>query len=204
MSIAVIVGLGNPDSTYAGTRHNVGFEVVEAFGRRLEARWVRSAKFKALWARVLYRGHALHLLLPQTYMNESGRCVGPFCRFHQMEMARVLVVHDDINLELGRSKLSLRGGSGGHNGLESLFAQCGEGFPRYRIGIGSKAHPAMDLKDHVLGRFSPEEKQCLEMHLEHYLNDIALVLEKEPSQAISFINSSSSENQHHESDVSPQ
>lgn len=199
MSIAVIVGLGNPGSEYCGTRHNIGFEVVDAFAHAHQCAWEKARKFKALVSKAILCGTAVHLIKPQTYMNLSGQSLAAFSHFHKLVAANFLVVYDDISLETGRVKFSVSGSSGGHNGIENLLQTIGPGFSRYRIGIGAKAHPAMELSDHVLSRFNENERQLLNCRLSSYVGDLELILEGDVAKAMNHINQRS---RHYESSSS--
>ncbi|MGH2859594.1 MAG: aminoacyl-tRNA hydrolase [Solirubrobacteraceae bacterium] len=162
----LIVGLGNPGPEYAGTPHNVGFEV----GERLRERW-QLPRFKARYRGLLTDGRAgpgaprVAILLPQTYMNEAGRSVGPARGELRVEPDRILVVHDEIDLPFGEIRARLGGGLAGHNGLKSVRAALGTpDFHRVRIGVGRPPTTDPDrVAAYVLGRFREprEEVQAL-------------------------------------------
>ncbi|BCW98726.1 MAG: peptidyl-tRNA hydrolase [Armatimonadota bacterium] len=157
----LIVGLGNPGIRYAGTRHNIGFEVVDRFARRhgarLRRRWCRS-----LVADLRIRGEEFLLAKPQTFMNLSGEAVRELLLRTKAAAADILVVCDDINLPLGRIRLRPSGSAGGHHGLESIIACIrSQDFPRLRVGVG-EGNNRQDVRDHVLGRFHPSERKLAE------------------------------------------
>lgn len=152
----LVVGLGNPGSRYRGTRHNVGFEVIDglvaAKGLRLEA-W-KSLAETAEWRRVEGR---VVLVKPTTFMNLSGDAVSALVGFYKIDLVDVLVVCDDVNLPVGRLRARPEGSAGGNNGLSSIIASLGtDEFSRLRIGVG-RGDPQRDLADHVLSRFAPED-----------------------------------------------
>jgi peptidyl-tRNA hydrolase, PTH1 family len=149
-----IVGLGNPGREYAGTRHNVGFDVVDEVARRWGVR-LRPWKSVAHLATVAARGALL--VEPQTFMNLSGDAVGRIAAFHRIAPEDVLVVVDEVQLPLGRLRVRRSGSAGGHNGLRSIIEHLGPEFPRLRIGVG-RGDPRWDLADHVLSRFGPDER----------------------------------------------
>ena len=161
-----MVGLGNPGREYEGTRHNVGFEV----GRELAERWELSRPRRRFGAAVSEGragpgGPRVALLLPQTYMNEAGRAVGPARGHYRLDLDRVLVVHDEIDLPFGEIRPRLGGGLAGHNGLKSLRRELGgEGFGRVRVGVGrpDSTDPEV-VSSWVLGRFRepPEDVRRL-------------------------------------------
>ncbi len=155
--IRIIVGLGNPGATYADTRHNVGFMVLDRLARHFNALWKVEKKYKG----ELAAGPGLLLLKPQTFMNLSGESVGSLMRFFKFTPEQVLVIYDDISFPCGTMRLRAGGSAGGHNGMKSLIAHLGsERFPRLRVGIGVPGQK--DMVGHVLGKFSPEEKPLLE------------------------------------------
>jgi PTH1 family peptidyl-tRNA hydrolase len=163
----LIVGLGNPGRRYAGTRHNVGFDVLEALAGRHHADWVSAPRgIDALIAQgniaqgTVASGFSEKLLLakPLTFMNASGAAVGDLLRFFKIEPSGMLVVVDDANLEVGRLRARASGSAGGHNGLKSLIALLGtEEFARLRVGVG-RGDARRDLADHVLAKFEPDER----------------------------------------------
>jgi PTH1 family peptidyl-tRNA hydrolase len=156
----VIVGLGNPGSRYAGTRHNVGFAVVDALA--LSPRAGRfQGRFDALVAEVADESHRLLLVKPQTFMNLSGRSVRQIVDFYKVPLEDVLVVCDDINLPLGKLRVRAGGSHGGHNGLRDIQNHLGTNeYSRLRIGVG--APPEDEAVEHVLGRFRPSEQPVIE------------------------------------------
>ena len=157
----LLVGLGNPGREYAGTRHNVGFAILDRIAAAAGVRFRANRKWHA---EVALDGD-VWLCKPQTYMNLSGESVGALARFHKIEPARVLVVFDDMALALGRLRIRERGSAGGHNGLKSIIAHlCTQDIPRLRIGIGS-AEPGA-ATDHVLGKIALEEQPLLEQALD--------------------------------------
>ena len=162
----VIAGLGNPGPKFRGTRHNIGFEVVDELARRGGATF-ESSPAEALVAKIrpgtgFNRGDEPVLLAkPLTFMNLSGQAVQALAHFHKVEVADLLVVADDVNLPLGRLRARRGGSAGGHNGFRSVTEQLGtDQFPRLRIGVGG-GEPGRDLAGHVLGRFSPDERQAI-------------------------------------------
>jgi peptidyl-tRNA hydrolase, PTH1 family len=151
----LIVGLGNPGRQYAGTPHNIGFDVVERLAVRHGLDW-ESSPDEALMAR--WRSAGVILAKPLTFMNLSGHAVGGLLRYFRIDGADLLVVVDDVNLELGRLRVRERGSAGGHNGLKSLIVQLGTSeFARLRIGVG-RGDVRRNLSSHVLGTFAPDER----------------------------------------------
>src|SRR5687767_6366678 len=156
----LIVGLGNPGRKYAGTRHNVGFEVLDVLAGRFRVEWESGARgVEALTARD--RAAEVLLAKPLTFMNLSGPAVVGLLQFYKIELADVFVVVDDVNLELGRLRARAAGSAGGHNGLKSIIGALGsQEFARVRVGVGG-AEPRRDLADHVVGRFALEERPII-------------------------------------------
>jgi PTH1 family peptidyl-tRNA hydrolase len=152
----LVAGLGNPGRKYALNRHNAGFMVVEELARRREASF--RDKFSGRLAELRLAGKRLAVLEPETYMNESGRSVGAALRYFKLAPARLLVVHDDVDLELGRLQVRAGGGLAGHNGLRSLAGALGtQEFLRLRVGVGRPARgDQRSIADFVLADFEPE------------------------------------------------
>lgn len=151
----LLVGLGNPGSRYAQTRHNAGFLVLEEFARGAGAGFTRR-EHGARTLRLRLDGEEVILAKPQTYMNASGAAVAPLVRQYRVPLERLVVVADDLDLPLGVLRLRPGGGSGGHHGLDSIIAALGtNAFPRLRLGVG---RPDGDAIDHVLGRFTADEE----------------------------------------------
>ena len=151
----LIVGLGNPGAQYRGTRHNIGFAVIDEIARRAAVGF-ESAPAEAViakWRRP--EGGAL-LAKPLTFMNLSGQAVGELARYFKVDVPDVLIVVDEVQLPLGRLRARARGSAGGHNGLKSVIAHLGDDFSRLRIGVG-RGEQQRDLADHVLSRFEKEE-----------------------------------------------
>jgi len=188
MAISVIAGLGNPGAAYHHTRHNIGFQVVDVLAEHLRATWQREQRCKALVANVRIAGQPIHLLKPQTYMNASGASLAAFLRFYKLPDSALAVVYDEINLDRGRLKLSIGGSDGGHNGIADIMRRVGNEFLRYRIGLGTKTHPEMDLKDYVLGRFNAAEKAIIESQINHYIKGLELLVRQGPVLAMNHLN----------------
>jgi len=153
----IVVGLGNPGSTYQGNRHNVGFMVADRLAEGSSLQWQRSERFAAELCRGRLARAEVLLVKPQTYMNLSGRSVAPLAQFYDVPIGQIAVVHDDVDLELGRLKVKAGGGDGGHKGLRSLGQELGSPeFVRIRVGVGRPVQG--DVTDHVLQDFSAEEQ----------------------------------------------
>jgi PTH1 family peptidyl-tRNA hydrolase len=153
--LKAIVGLGNPGAQYKGTRHNVGFAVIDELARRASVDF-ESAPADALMARWRRSDEPVILVKPLTYMNLSGQAVGELARYFKIEPADVLVIVDEAQLPLGKLRARARGSAGGHNGLKSVIAHVGEEFGRLRLGVG-RGEARRDLADHVLSRFDKDE-----------------------------------------------
>ncbi|HWP34320.1 MAG TPA: aminoacyl-tRNA hydrolase [Thermodesulfobacteriota bacterium] len=183
----VVAGLGNPGPRYAPTRHNVGFRVVEALARAHGLRF-GPHRFDALAARGRVAGEELLLVKPQTFMNESGRCLAPLLAFYRLGPADLLVVHDDLDLALGRIQIRQRGGDGGHNGLRSIIAALGDaGFLRLRVGIG-RPPDRQDPADYVLSPFAPEELPVVEQAVGRSVEAIETLLREGVARAMTRFN----------------
>ncbi|HKP88967.1 MAG TPA: aminoacyl-tRNA hydrolase [Thermoleophilaceae bacterium] len=155
----LVVGLGNPGDRYARTRHNVGFEVAKLVAERLGL-----PKFKQKYGGLYTEGNGVAVLLPQTYMNESGNSVSPARGALRLDLDHVLVVHDEIDLPFGKIEVRTGGGLAGHNGLKSVKRGLGsDEFGRVRVGVGRPDTTDPEIVSaHVLGRFSEDPRQLIE------------------------------------------
>ena len=152
----MIAGLGNPGSEYARTKHNVGFMFLDALAEKLGAdNW--KTKYDALVAEARIGTEKVLLVKPLTYMNESGRAVGPLMSWYKLAPEDLIVVHDDLDIPAGTIRIRRKGSAGGHNGMKSILYHVGdENFPRLRIGIG-RPLPGWTVVKHVLAPFSEED-----------------------------------------------
>lgn len=167
--IKLLVGLGNYGSRYENTRHNIGFDVINAVanvtGGSFQKKFhslVLNCSLGGVFAEAdlapnsLEVSHNVTLMKPQTYMNLSGKAVSSFCQFYKVKPCEILVFHDDIDLPCGRLKVKKGGGAGGHNGLKSIDQAIGKDYWRVRMGVGRPVGPH-DVSDYVLGSFSKDE-----------------------------------------------
>lgn len=181
--IALVAGLGNPGPDYERTRHNVGFMVVNRLAAELGLKWEHSSRWEAQWA----KSERLLLVKPMAYMNRSGIPLQAVAQFYKIEPARMLVVFDDMALPLGRLRLRPDGGTGGHNGMESIIVTFGsEEIPRLRVGIGAAGHGA--ATDHVLGRFFEEEAALVEEALPRAVAAVKWTIDKGLVSAMNTFN----------------
>lgn len=154
----VIAGLGNPGQEYSQTKHNVGFMFIDALAERLHidnTMW--KDKFEAKIAEGHIDGEKVILVKPQTYMNDSGRAIGPILHWYKIETKDLIVVHDDMDIAAGTLRIRRKGSAGGHNGIKSILANVeNENFARVRIGIG-RPLPGWTVVNHVLAKFSDED-----------------------------------------------
>jgi PTH1 family peptidyl-tRNA hydrolase len=153
--VKAIVGLGNPGAQYKGTRHNVGFAVLDELARRASLDF-ETAPAEALMARWRRPDDAVILVKPLTFMNLSGQAVGELARYFKIDVSDLLIVVDEVQLPLGKVRARARGSAGGHNGLKSVMAHLGDGYARLRLGVG-RGDARRDLADHVLTRFDKDE-----------------------------------------------
>ena len=171
----LVVGLGNPGETYRHTRHNVGFQVVSRLAATAGIR-LDCLDTDRRWGRARIAGRSVVLVHPLAYMNRSGPPVRRLMEEMEIDRREMLVVHDDIDLALGRLKIKEKGGDGGHRGIRSLMDALGTGdFCRLRFGIGRPA-PGTDAVDHVLGKFTPQETVVIDTTIERACGAVATVL----------------------------
>ena len=179
----LLVGLGNPGTEYALTRHNVGFMAVDELVRRYSFDgWTK--KFKGEICAGTIDGEKVLALKPHTYMNLSGESVLAISSFYKIPPEKIYVFHDDMDLPVGRLKVKQGGGSGGHNGIKSIDAHLGQNYHRVRIGVDK---PAMreQVVSWVLSKFAPNDKQTLDELIEKISQNIPILLTKD---AGSFMN----------------
>ena len=174
----LIVGLGNPGSQYAKTRHNCGFRAIDLLAEDLGCK-IDKGKFQGLYGQTTYNGKKLYLLKPLTYMNLSGRSVLQLSAYYSIPPQRIIVLFDDISLEPGRLRVRANGSAGGHNGIKSIIGELGsQDFPRVKIGVGAKQHPDQDLADWVLSTFTAAEEKQLETALKNAADATLCILDK--------------------------
>ena len=180
----LIVGLGNPGREYVHTRHNAGFEVMDAIADHVSAD-ISQKKFKALIDKVRIGNESVLLMKPQTYMNNSGEAVRAAMDFYHLTPQDLLVIYDDMDMPVGRLRLRQKGSAGGHNGMKSIIKHLGgDTFPRIRVGIGGEKHPGQDLADYVLGHFKDDEKELLSDALDKAEKAAELFAQDEFSEAM--------------------
>ncbi|HFQ89388.1 MAG TPA: aminoacyl-tRNA hydrolase [Desulfobulbus sp.] len=188
----LIVGLGNPGSRYALTRHNAGFLAVDHFARSVDCP-LSSSRWQGAYCRLRLAGSPVILLEPRTYMNRSGECVRRFVDYFRIRRENILVLHDDLDLPAGRIKVVARGGAGGHNGIRSLISHLGgTDFARVKIGIGrppaAEGGAGMPVDRWVLARFSGQELATLEENLEKTDRAIRLFIDQGIEACMNEIN----------------
>ncbi len=157
----IIVGLGNPDKQYEGTRHNVGFDVIDAIADKYNID-VTERKHRAFCGKGLVAGQRVILVKPQTYMNLSGESVRSVLDFYKVdEESELIVIFDDVSLGVGQLRIRKKGSAGGHNGIKNIIQHLGHNvFQRIKVGVGEKPKE-YDLADYVLGHFSKEDKELM-------------------------------------------
>jgi peptidyl-tRNA hydrolase, PTH1 family len=163
----LIVGLGNIGQEYEKTRHNVGFMLIdELIGAYQLPACVNNDKFKAQIVEGQIGHEKVLLVKPTTMMNLSGEAVGSLARFYKLDAGDIWVLYDEVDLAFGKLRIRQDGGSAGHNGIKSIIDAVGEGFVRFRFGVGTERHPNHDTADYVLGQFTPQEQEKLPAMLE--------------------------------------
>lgn len=191
---SLIVGLGNPGAEYSGTRHNIGFYVVDALVTHFDHLVRFKEKWNGLYGSTVYSGAKVHFVKPQTFMNRSGQSVSQFYTFYKISPERLVVVHDDLDMAPGRIKLVKGGGSGGHNGIKSIVAAIGTNdFYRLKVGIGrpgqGAVHKDFPVEKYVLSNFSSEELDILTGRYDFLAEGIAYLLGGDPGRSKSLLNS---------------
>jgi PTH1 family peptidyl-tRNA hydrolase len=183
----LIAGLGNPGTEYSHSRHNIGFNVVDYLADDLSIVSAKS-KMTACISDTIWEGNKLFLVKPLGYMNRSGSVLNEVARYFQIDISHLIVVHDDVDIEMGRIKIKQKGGHGGHNGIRSVIESLGsDEFIRIRIGIG---RPVLQktMTNHVLGNFHADERQQIKIVIETASRSIKTILLKGISQAMNQFN----------------
>lgn len=184
----LLVGLGNPGSDYSKTRHNIGFIFLDYLAEKngfvfKPSKWQAEIVKDTLW------GKAVVLAKPQTYMNRSGSAVSLILNFYQMASKNLIVVHDDLDLPLGRVKIVTGRGAGGHNGIRSIIQHLDENdFTRIKVGIGRPDLP-MSAANYVLSRFKPDEQELAKESLQNIEEAAKIILDHDAATAMTRINS---------------
>ncbi len=189
----LIVGLGNPGRQYEHTRHNVGFDVMDAIAEKYNIS-ISEKKHKALCGKGVINGVKVVLAKPQTFMNLSGESVESLLSYYKLDPEEeMLVIYDDISLAPGNLRIRKKGSAGGHNGIKNIIAQTGtQNFLRIKVGVGEKPK-GWDLADYVLGRFDEEERAAVEEAIGHAVLAAELMLQGEVDAAMNEFNAKKKE-----------
>lgn len=184
----IIAGLGNPGKEYTGTRHNVGFRVIDALADKYDIS-VMNIKNRAMTGKGIIHGEKVIMVKPITYMNASGESLRPLVDYYKIDPEReLIVISDDIALPPGQIRIRKKGSAGGHNGLKNIILHLGsENFQRIRVGVGEKPKE-YDLVDYVLGHFSGEEKSLIEDGITKAVQAVEMMLTKDTDQAMNEFN----------------
>ncbi len=184
----VIVGLGNPEKKYFGTRHNVGFDTIDALSDKYNI-GLAETKFKAAYGKGRIGNERVILVKPLTYMNLSGEAVAPICNYFKVDTkSDLIVISDDTELDAGRIRVRPKGSAGGHNGLKNIIAQLGhDEFSRVRVGVGKKPKD-WDMVDWVLGHFDAEEAGAIKTGIENATEAVAEIIENGTDSAMNKFN----------------
>lgn len=187
-ALRLVVGLGNPGSDYARTRHNAGYWLVDELARRHGGRFHSESRYQAELARVSIAGHDVWLFKPTTFMNLSGGAVQAVAAFYRVAPGEMLIAHDEIDLPTGTLRLKEGGGHGGHNGLRDVIARLGALFWRLRIGV---AHPGArdEVIDYVLKRASADEQRVLDTAIADAADIVPVLIEQGAQKAMHRLHS---------------
>lgn len=184
----IIAGLGNPTLAYEGTRHNVGFDVIDALADQYNIS-VDGRKSRALIGKGIIEGQKAILVKPQTYMNLSGESVGALVDYYRVdEETELIVIYDDVSLDVGQLRIRKKGSAGGHNGIRNIIAHLGtETFLRIKVGVGEKPKK-YDLADYVLGHFSKAERKIMEEGYQKAIRAVTMMINGETDAAMNEYN----------------
>ena len=189
-SIKLIVGLGNPGAQYAGTRHNAGEDFVRELARVAGGTFKADGKYFGEIAEVLFAGHKLRLLIPTTFMNNSGKSVGALANFFKIEPPEILIAYDELDIPVGSARFKFDGGHGGHNGLRDIIPRLGnrKDFHRLRIGIG---HPgsASKVSGYVLSKAPQVDRDATNDTIDEAIRALPLLLDGDATKAMTRLHS---------------
>ena len=183
----IIAGLGNPTKEYEGTRHNVGFQVIDKIAEKYNIA-VDAKKGRAYVGKGIIEGQKVLLVKPQTYMNLSGESIRELVDYFKVDpKEELLVIYDDISLDPGQLRIRAKGSAGGHNGIKSIIAHLGSEFMRVKMGVGEKpAH--YDLADYVLGHFQKADRELVEEAMDRAVEAIAMMVQGDCAGAMNHYN----------------
>ena len=185
----IIAGLGNPGKKYELTRHNAGFIFIDMLAEKCGEK-ISKIQFKSVTGMVELGGHRCLLMKPQTFMNNSGEAVRDAAKFYKIPPENVIIVFDDISLPCGKMRIRRKGSDGGHNGMKSIIYLTGsDKYPRIKLGIGEKPHPAYELADWVLSTFKKDELKALVEACEKACDAAELMVQGNIDKAMSNFNS---------------
>lgn len=182
----LIAGLGNPGPKYETTRHNAGFLAIDRLIEKFKATGPNEKHQGLIWQADV-AGEKVLLVKPQTYMNLSGRTVGPLYQFYKLQPTDLVVIHDEVDLPINTIRIKTGGGTGGHNGLKSIEEDIGSknnGYHRIRVGVGRPTHPGMDVADYVLGQYTDQELQDLDKLLDQVTDAARLLIQGKALEAM--------------------
>ena len=184
----IIAGLGNPEDRYKGTRHNVGFDVIDHLAEKYNIS-VDTKKHKAYIGKGVIEGQKVLLVKPQTYMNLSGESIGSLVEYYKIDPEEeLLVIYDDISLDVGQLRIRTKGSAGGHNGIKNIIAHLGSNvFPRIKVGVGEKPK-GYDLADYVLGHFSKGEREMMEEGYSEATEAVKMITQGDIDRAMNEFN----------------
>lgn len=180
-----IIGLGNPGKEYENTRHNAGYDALDYISKKYNID-INRIKFKGIVGEGFIEGNKVMLLKPTTYMNLSGESVRELMDFYKLSTEEIIIIYDDISLEVGRLRIRPKGSAGGHNGIKSIISHCGDVFPRIKVGVGQ---PDKNLVNHVLGKFSKEDRELMEKSLEAASEAAVSIIKEGTAEAMNKFNS---------------
>lgn len=188
--IKLIVGLGNPGEQYAGTRHNAGADLVAQLAAHYGVDLSTNKRYFGLYAKTSIANQQVHLLIPTTFMNNSGQSVGALANFHKIPVSSILVIHDELDLPPGTARFKQAGGHGGHNGLRDIISHLGKdkNFYRLRIGIG---HPGnrQQVSNFVLNKAPTDERQATQTASDEAIKSIELATSGQWEKAMNRLHS---------------
>lgn len=185
----LIAGLGNPGMQYESTRHNIGFMAVDKLAEKENFSFSKN-KFDAVCGEFNLKNSRIIVIKPQTFMNNSGAAVTKAAAFYKIPLDRIIIIHDDISLPVGKIRMRRKGSHGGHNGMKDIIELAGkDDIARIKMGVGAKPHPDYDLASWVLGKFPKEEQENLEKALDISVKAVKEIINRGIDSAMNKFNS---------------
>jgi len=175
-NIKLVVGLGNPQKNLLLTRHNVGYWYLDKLLEKFDSKLVEDKKLNSFWCKVEYKGDSIYLVKPSLFINDSGKSISSFIKYYKISPENILVIHDDIDLNVGDTRLKFGGGHGGHNGLRDIINHIGKNYWRLRVGVGHPGEKSL-VHNYVLNNPSKNDNLEITISINESFENIDILLD---------------------------